>query len=352
VSALRLAPETLDSILSAGVLAPSADNHHLFRFRVLEDLILVIGSEAYGAASSQTKLLAWISFGAVVENMCIQASHLGYDADVTWITSEEVVCEIRLAPSSVRADPLASAISSRRTNRRLFYSKRRLQASEQTELERQAASAEGVRLTWLDAKDDRRRALRLMRLAESERFRSHALHSELFSGLRFDVGSKESCAEGIPIGAAEIEPFARPMFRALRHWPTMQLLNRLLAYRLIGWRAAYLPGRLAPHIGLITAAQRDLRPAAIHAGRGFERLWLSANRMGFELQPLVAGPLYALPQFEGVSAKVRETLNQGWRRWAGEDTPLIVFRLGQAAAPTVRAGRPPLHAFLQQQPLT
>ena len=338
-----ISEQEIKAILTAGVLAPSADNHHLFWFSISENRIVMRVADAYRAANAQTQLLAWISYGAVVENMQVQASAFGRALEATWFPDDDVICDIHITERGGPSDSLASAIPLRHTNRR-FFSGPPLDAAEQIDLQNQLSSAGAVKVMWLDSPRARRRALRLMRLAETERFRSRSLHAELFSGLRFDVGYKASCAQGIPIGAAEIELPMRPLFRMLSHWPVMRVMTLIGTHRLIGLRAAYFPARLSPHIGLVSA-EGDIRTAAIQTGRGFERLWLRASQLGLALQPLAAGPLYARPEFEGISKKVRAELRAGWAELASGGIALMVFRLGHARPPSVRAGRPPSRRF-------
>jgi hypothetical protein len=250
-----------------------------------------------------------------------------------------------LARNAPVADPLAPAIPLRHTNRR-FFSGPALSPAQKVELERELSAQSDATLVWLDAPDIRRRALRLIWLAEAERFRTRALHSELFSALRFDVGYRASSTEGIPIGAAEIELPARPLFRLLKSWPVMRALNVVGLYRGMGFRAAYLPARSSPHLGLI-AGRGELPSVAIAAGRALERVWLKATQLGFALQPMAAAALYTRPEFQAVTGHVRTELQAEWQKIAGEVLPLMVFRLGHARAPSVRTGRPPLSSFLE-----
>ena len=338
--------DPLQKILMAGILAPSADNRHLFRYRLAGDQILLTPSDRYVEANAQTRLLAWISFGTVVENISIQAAAFGIVAQPTWFPRENIICEIALLSSGTLPDTLVDAIPRRHTNRRLLFKGPPLDNSQREELERQVSAIPGARLIWLDSPDLRSTALHLIRLAETERFRSHALHEELFASLRFDVGHRSTCAEGIPIGAAELDPPARLLFPALRSWSLMRALNLLRAHALIGWRAAWLPAHLAPHIGLIVGTG-VIQLAAAQAGRGFQRLWLTATKMDLALQPFAAAALYALPHFCGVSEAVRRELREGWLQVESVGTPMMGFRLGRAAPPSVTSGRPPLDHFLE-----
>lgn len=343
---MEIPADVLERILSSGVAAPSADNCHLFYFVIRGSRILIQVDDAYRRASPQRQLLAWIAYGAVVENMLLAAAALGWIGKAVCFPSDEAVCEISLSPGAESEGDLANAIPWRCTNRR-FFTGPPLQLGEQAMLEGELDGIEGVRLLWMDTPDRRRQTLTLMRLAESERFRRKDLHAELFSSLRFDVGYGENCEQGIPLGATEIEFFARPFFRLMRHWGVMRVLNLAAAYWFLGWRAAYFPARSSPHLGLLVA-EGELRTAAIRAGRAFERLWLRACRLGLALQPMVAAPLYSLDVFEGVSPAVRKQLQIGWQGLVrGGGTPLLLFRLGRARAPSVRAGRLPVVHYLR-----
>lgn len=113
-------------------------------------------------------------------------------------------------------DPLADAIALRHTNRR-FYARARVDAATLASPGHAAGAVAGRSVYWLDAIDERRRALRAIRLAETERFRRRALHDELFGAVRFDVGWKHALPEGLAPGALEVEPpVARLMFSAMR----------------------------------------------------------------------------------------------------------------------------------------
>jgi nitroreductase len=336
---------TLERILSAAILAPSADNHHLFRFAILADRIVMKKDEAFRSSHAQTRLLAHISLGAAGENIALQASCFGKKVDIDWLETGDAICEIRLVDSDDPPDRLADAIALRHTNRRFFRGPP-LAPAEQADLEREVEQVPNVCLVWLDRPVERRKALRLIRLAEAERFRSPALHAELFSSLRFDVGPRSSCEQGIPIGAAEIELFARPFFRLLRRWPVMRALNVLHAHALLGLRAAYFPARLSPHLGVVVA-HGDMPHAAISAGRALQRFWLRATQLGMAFQPFAAAALYARPEFTSVSPHTRAALQAGWAELVPLGVPLMAFRLGHSDAPSVRAGRPALAHFLQ-----
>ena len=101
---------TLQRILSAGILVPSADNRHLFRFSILTDRVVMKPDDLFRSADAQMRLLACISFGATVENIALEATCVGDSADIDWLLTEDALCEIRLVASDDPPDRLAQAI--------------------------------------------------------------------------------------------------------------------------------------------------------------------------------------------------------------------------------------------------
>lgn len=337
-----------ESIVEAGILAPSADNHHLLRFRILETGIELWGTEELHSAPFHRRVLASISLGAVLENMTLRAASLGLRAEEVW--SEEVspakpIAELRLNPAQVRGSELEAAIPRRHTNRRVFYGGPALSPEQRRQMERDVQSIVGVRLLWLDAPEVRRQALGLVTLAEAERFRSRPLHADLFSGIRFDVGWRATAAEGLPPGALEIELPMRPMFKALGHWGWMRVLAAFGVDRLIGLRAAYAPCRTAPDL-CVLATTLDLEHGPVAVGRALERVWLRATHLGLAFQPLAASALLALEGYRDVDERVRRRLAEGWARICPDALPLMVFRMGHARPASIRAGRRPVSEFL------
>jgi hypothetical protein len=202
-------------------------------------------------------------------------------------------------------------------------------------------------LIWLTG-DTRKRALKLIWLAESERFLSQTLHQDIFSSVRFDLSWQESSEIGLPPGSLEIETPMRPMFKALRHWALMRPLTWLGVHWLVGLRAGWLPAWQAPALGLLATAL-PLEQGAIQVGGAFERLWLRATLQGLALQPLAASAVLPLQSDtdNGASADLRSTLTAGWQEIAPGLKPHMVFRVGRATPPSVRTSRESISRYIR-----
>ncbi len=228
-------------LVAAAIRAPSADNRHHVRFSVTGDG-LALRADAFHLAGRTThrQLLTSLSFGAVVENLRLALTRKGYDFEPHWHpVADDPALLLRLAWSALertaQADPLAAAIDGRHTNRRFFRGPRLTEL----ELDGLAAASEtpGASLHWFDTSERRRSILRLMRFAETARFRDRALHAELFESIDFAAGWRSATTERLAPSTLEVEALMRLPFAALRRWPVMRVANGMGAASMLGWRA-------------------------------------------------------------------------------------------------------------------
>lgn len=337
-------------ILESATLAPSADNRHPLRFEVVDNSVFLRHVEAeLPPRGGYKRVLALLSLGALVENLAIAATRHGYCATTTLFPDNAPVdCVVRVVfrPDAQGEDPLCSMIPLRHTNRKLYFQGPELHGEEKARLALAIQASPACSLTWLDEPVLRKKALRLMRRAEAERFRVPLLHQELFSAIRFDVGWNVTSEEGLPPGVLGVEKPLRPFFTLIRHWPVMRILNLLHTHYFLGWRASYIPCRWAPNLGVIAVKSMDDQ-SIYEAGRAFQRTWLTATRLGRVVQPMPAAALYALEgaRLEGISRELQLWLSAGWRELTPGETPLMLFRLGVAQAMSIHTGRRPLSSM-------
>lgn len=333
--------DKLLDIVQSGILAPSADNEHVFRFDINQPCIRLWPTDRFAMATDALhRTLGLLSMGAVVENMRLRAGALGLTMTTEWhpVHQAQPMAVLQFTPGCDNPDDLAQAIVDRHTNRRMYHGPS-LSMAEVDQLNAATSSVEGARLVWIEGAQ-RQTALRLIWRAESERFLRQQLHHDIFSSVRFDLSWKESSQWSLPPGSLEIEATMRPLFKALRHWALMRPLTWFGVHRLIGLRAGWLPAWQAPALGVL-ASPLPVEAASIAAGTALERLWLRATTLGLALQPLAASAVLLQPSLvqNGASAACRAALQTGWQILLPNNTPMMVFRLGRADPPSVRAGR-------------
>ena len=340
--------EQLRAIAQAGVLAPSADNRHVFQIEIGDAWLRLWPTPEFASCNERhRRVLGLISLGAVTENMRLQAGAMGWLAEVSWKSGAgDPIAELRLRPASDAAgEDLAPAIPLRQTNRKM-YKGPALGRSEEAELGRAVGAVPGVELHWPRGAA-RREVLGMIWRAESERFLRPRLHEELFSSIRFDADWRTSTDESLAPGSLEVEAPMRPMFKALRHWPLMRGLNWIGSHRMLGLRAGWLPCWQAPALGVLSVPA-DALEAAPQVGAAFQRLWLRATLQGLALQPMASPAVLGLQSDEdqGASPALRARLAAGWARVVPGRVPLMLFRLGRAPRAEVVSGRRRLEDYL------
>jgi hypothetical protein len=345
---IALTAERLDHLARAANAAPSADNRHVFRLSVDGDRLSIWASDAFHQPPAHRRLLALMSVGAVLVNMKLRAARLGLALEPTLGSVIEprglIVCLDARSAEPELGNPLEAAIDLRHSNRGLIYRATGLAASQLAEFAGQAAGTEGASLEWLDTPPRRRKALSLLRAAETERFRNPVLHKELFDSIRFDVGWDANADVGLPPGTLGLPVPERLGFKLLRHWPVQRAGNVLGLHRLIGFRAADLPCRLAPHLAAVTTPGAGDH-GAIRAGQALQRAWLGATALGLSCQVFAAPGLYAQDIARDVRPAGRRQLLDGWNLLCSGRTVWAVMRMGRAAPPPVRARRGPSSAL-------
>jgi hypothetical protein len=340
------------SIIDAALRAPWADNRPAMRlhWRTDEGALEWHTTELdVWRALPHRRWLALLAFGAALENARLRAATQGrvLQHDIADAAAWPCVARSRLvAACEAGADDaaLAAAIEARCTNRR-FYRREPLDAATRRSIEEAADGS----LQWVDAAAARRIALRMLRIAEAERFSQWRLHNELFGSIRFDLGWQKSAAHGLPPAALEIEPPMRAPFAALRDPRLARAAAALGVPRVLAWRAAGLPCALAPHLALLatprTASGDDA--TALAAGRALQRAWLAAAQADVAVQPFAAcgALLRQVPGDGWVRSGTQRALQQGadalWPELA-LDAPRdlqIFLRIGKSAPPSLRTSR-------------
>lgn len=341
-----LSPAEIKVLAEAALAAPSADNSIHWRIH-FDGLQARIHTPDLGTLASTRRRLDLISLGGVVESLRIQGSELGLHLAFQWHADRPTAplsLNFTRRPDLPR-DPLAAHLGARHSNRAPLYRGPKLSNAQQSLINDELGTINEARLTWLDASDQRARAAALIQRAEVERFRNQELHAELFSAVRFDLGWNETCSEGLPPGSLAVGMLERPGFKLMRFWSVQRAFNLLGVHHALGLRSAGLPARTSPHL-LVLGAIGSEPEAAVASGRALLRAWTRANALGLAAQVLAASPLYALPAATAVPEPLQKVLASGWRFLVPDSIPFIVLRLGRAAPPSIRAGRPPAEAAI------
>ena len=345
----------LENILELARWAPSGDNTQPWRFEIVDARHIVVhGFDTrdhcvYDLDGHPSQL----SLGALLESLAIAASVHGLLASVRRrpaLPDTRPTFELAfLAQQGLGADPLAAFLTVRSVQRRPL-STRALSEAEKGALA--LALPPGYRIQWLEGFARRLAAARLMFANAKLRLTMPEAHQVHRAVIEWNARFSE---DRIPDQALGVDPLtARLMRWIMRSWRRVDFFNRYLA----GTVAPRLQMDLIP--GLACAAHfvllADGSPQGIDdyvaAGRAMQRFWLTATRLGLQLQPELTPLIFA--RYVREERTFSSTVGMRERAVAlagrcadliGEDASrraVFMGRIGAGAAATARSTRRPL----------
>jgi molybdopterin/thiamine biosynthesis adenylyltransferase len=342
----------IDQILDLARWAPSGDNTQPWRFEVIDDChVLVHGFDTRdecvydldGHASQ-------IAIGALLETMDIAGSAHGLRMTVSRHTEapeSKPLFDIHFQPDpNLRPSNLIPYITYRSVQRRPMSS-RSLSPREKGSLEKALGSS--YRILWLEGFDTKMQVARLMsnnaklRLTMPEAYEVHR---------RIIQWNSRFSEDKVPDQSLGIDPVTTRLMRwVLGSWKRVKFFNTFLA------------GTLAPRI------QMDFIPSLacgahfvilgdhaaediddyIDAGRAVQRFWLTATRLGLQLQPEITPLIFSryvrndleFTKIKKLAQLAKNLADEAERLIGSEETSRAIFmgRIGMGPAPWSRSLR-------------
>jgi sulfur-carrier protein adenylyltransferase/sulfurtransferase len=289
----------IEEILNLALWTPSGDNRQPWSLRIMdaETVRLTIRFESdniYEYRDGEPTLLA---IGCLIETMRIAAT--GWQRDMVWShdpADARDAITVRFPPAvAVAIDPLLAFITLRSVDRRRFQ-RRALTEPEKAELK--TCLTGGLMLDWHERLAERWRIARLSARATGIRLRSpeaFRIHCQVIDW------DRALSPTGIPAKSVGLSRLTLPLMRwAMANWQRARWLNRLGGVLTAALQLDLLPGlgcagyfvmRRPP--GKATAAPAELPAELIEMGRGIQRFWLTASRLGLAMQPILAAVAFA-----------------------------------------------------------
>ena len=349
-------------VLDAARWAPSGDNAQPWRFELTADRCLVVhGNDTRAECVYDLQGHAsQLALGGLLETLAIAASGEGWRTEVTRREGDETrpTFDVNLIdqPDAV-ADALLPYVRVRRVQRRALRM-RPLHARERAALE--DCLPAGYRVLWLSTWRERVRAARLtftcagLRLTLPEAYPVHR-----------DVVDWENTAspDRIPAGAVGLDPLTLRLMRwAMQRWERIAFLNRYLAGTVLPRLELDLWPGLAcgAHFALLAPRQPQDSDDYVAAGRAMQRFWLTAARLGLQLQPEMTPLIFHEYNRVGLRFSTLEAMHEqaaviarGLRNLLGgeaADAAVFMGRIGAGQVARCRSMRRPLRELLVKAP--
>lgn len=339
----KIPKDAASYLLEAAIRAPSGDNAQPWAFSCEGDTIRVyLDEEADRSFFNVRQVASIISCGAVIENISVAASALGFAARISYVPEPglpTLMAAIRLEPGQNAPDPLNEALWTRYTNRK-FFDRRPLDQGILEAAGAAADSIEGARLHVVTELKDRKRLGSVIYRADRIRTEHRPLHEHLMKMIRFTDEEAEEKRDGFPLKNLEAGLAGEWFLRFARPWAVMRIMNAMGAARMVAHHSRKAL-RSAPAAALVTVPGTRTEDF-LKGGRALQRVWLTLTRQGLCFQPMTAITLFRTRwQLEGPDAFSRrhQRLLKGvWRDYRdifkgvdfSKEGHVMLFRMGYA----------------------
>ncbi len=353
-------PPTLAEILELARWAPSGDNTQPWRFEVVDaHRVIVHGFDTrdhcvYDLDGHPSQ----IAHGALLETLAIAASAHGLRAETSRrpdAPDERPEYHVELIPDdSIKPDPLLPHIPQRSVQRRPMRTTP-LTAAQKQALQDAVGNPYTVR--WFEGGRQRWRLAKLMfdnakiRLTLPE---AYPVHRDI---IEWNAHFSE---DRVPDRALGLDAMTLRLMRwVMASWRRVEFFNTWLAGHLTPRiEMDLLPGLFCgAHFAILADRPPETVEDYVAAGRATQRFWLTATRLGLQLQPELTPLIFGRyvregRQFSRLPAATR-LADSLYRRLAallpGNAVEQAVFlgRLGQGRPAASRSLRRPLNNLLQ-----
>ena len=343
------------ALVEAAIRAPSGDNCQPWHFRFDGDCVAIdIVPERAQSFFDFRHRGTFLSVGAVLENMYVQAVTMGLAAAVAYPGGEPApgasVVRVSLrqgTPADARCHARLAALHQRTVNRRPFLPLRIAAKKQRAWI---ADPVVGAEVTIIEDRREIARWARLAYLADRIRWTHPTIHGELFAKILFSRAEADIKRAGLEIDRLGAGPAAAQIMGFLKHWERMARLGR---YGIDGALAnqtralAFCAGALV----LVTIKSNEAAQW-IRAGEQVQRLWITAHQQGLCVQPLPVA-LYLDQRFqeEGMAnflpqqRPLLEEVRCGLAGLLGNRVGAMLYRVGYGWRMSHPAVRLPAESF-------
>lgn len=349
----EITKENIYKILEAGGRAPSGSNSQPWKFKVngSQVEILALPEKDHPTLNFRNRG-TWIAHGALIENIIIASSALGYKANITYhpLTPEtKIIANITFNEAAIKNEEnLYDAIFHRATNRKP-YTNNPLTSQQKNELLTQADSISGGKFIIVENREKIQKLAKASSTNEILMLEDKNLHKLFFEEIVWTSQEEKQKMHGLYLKTMELKPPAEKMLRLLKNWKVMNLLAKLGMAKMVakGNEQGYAA---CPAIGAIVINDDD--NCFLTAGKIMERVWLTATKLGLSCH-LMTGVIFLRqrlvenPNFVSKNhGTLIENSYQQMAQIAGindkNKTLAMLIRIGQGGQPSDYSSKVPI----------
>lgn len=341
--------EIIKKIIEAGNLAPSGGNSQPWKFIARDNTVEVamLPEKDHPILNFKNRG-TYVAHGALMENVEIAASSFGYKSLFEIFPRPGISARITFQPlERAQNEELKEAIAKRHSNRKPYKNEALLEEEKRYLFEGahkfpqcELAVAEGEKMR---------------RISENLAFdlvlflSNKLLHEHFFQEVLWEE-EDQKLRGGLYIKTMEIAGPKAFIFKLLKNWTAVQLLNRMKLPQKI-YKESVKTASSAGLFGAIIIRNQD--DNFIYAGRLMENIWLRATKLNLGFQ-LITGVPFLWQQLNFGKSKIfskkdKAVINKAYRNlldiFRVEDQDRVIaciFRIGEAEKPlAISYKRPP-----------
>lgn len=343
---MPIAHEVLLEILRDACRAPSADNTQPWRFVLRGNTVRVVNTgDQIESVFNYRQQVNYVGLGACVENLRISAEGRGFKTRLHLFPDANdisVVAAITLTSDVTAYNHLAPFIKNRTSNRKRYHPR----SIEPEKLNEFAALEEGGGRIAFVTGERVKTVAHIVSIGEKLTLQTKSIHNFLFKHVTWSK-EDDTNRHGFYIETFEFTPLQKTIFKLFRNWNILKFFIPLGFPNFVA-RDMEKIYATSGAFGVILAKNNSAEDY-VRIGMLFERLWLTAAKLGLALQPTSGLNFFSQPVLDGHTfdlddasiALVRERyreLQSIFDARKGE-TIGIAFRLGYADAPSALTTR-------------
>ena len=349
----------VEQILDLARWAPSGDNTQPWRFEIVNACHVVV----HGFDTREHCLYdlngfgSQIAHGALIETLHIAATGFGLRTEISRrrdAPETHPIYDVKFYPDDhVEADPLLPFIERRCTQRRPF------RINSLTHIEKQTLTASvgnSYTILWIERWSARWAMSKLLFASAWIRLTIPEAYDVHRTIIQWNARNSE---DRIPDAAVGLDPLTLKLMRwAMVSWKRVEFLNNYLAGHILPRiELDLLPAlRCAAHFVLLRNAEPQGVDDNVDTGRALQRFWLTAAKLGLQLQPEMTPLIFTRYVHRGIpftqvmpAAQRAKDVAVVLERLIGGPPARAVFmgRIGHGPPPRARSTRLPLAKLLE-----
>lgn len=342
----------------AGSKAPSGGNAQPWKVVVRGNILDIVPHPTRSISFLDVgKYATFFALGAFLENLLIQAESMGLQFTTQIKYKKDASLFVRLVFTGKNnkqfAHTLLHSISKRVTNRQL-YDGTIIDQKYIHDLEKSVKSVDiHNTVTCVSSYEKKKEIADTLGVADGIRMTNDKLYSQMMDEFRWSDEETNSKKDGLDLKTLEMPNNLLKMMRLMRRFPKVKSIIPRKAFEQMA-RPLILN---CSHMCCLSCSYGYSPKAMFLGGQTMERLWLTATKLGFSIQPWSILPFFLIRvdlfKGEGFTKKEIETikyLGKMIRKNFGlslKDTPLFIFRLSKAKPPSARSLRVPWTQFTE-----